>query len=72
MKNRVGHSSVFDAPGHIGASSGGRFRSSTIIATTLDYPMIMDTFGCAPKFLSENPKAAKALADGYFEALEMI
>src|SRR5207249_2281298 len=32
-----------------------------IIATTLDYPMIMDTFGCTPKFLTENPKAAKAL-----------
>jgi NitT/TauT family transport system substrate-binding protein len=34
--------------------------------------MIMDTFGCTPKFLAENPKAAKALADSYFEALEMI
>ena len=43
-----------------------------IIATTLDYPMIMDTFGCTPKFLAENPKAAKALADSYFEAVEMI
>src|ERR687894_766791 len=47
-------------------------QSGKIIATTLDYPMIMDTFGCTPKFLDENPKAAKALADGYFEALEMI
>jgi NitT/TauT family transport system substrate-binding protein len=43
-----------------------------IIATTLDYPMIMDTFGCTPKFLADNPKAAKALADSYFEALAMI
>src|SRR5512134_3313957 len=43
-----------------------------IIATTLDYPMIMDTFGCTPKFITENPKAAKALADSYFAALEMI
>ena len=43
-----------------------------IIATTLDYPMIMDTFGCTPKFLAENPKAAKALADSYFEAVDMI
>src|SRR5213593_1424165 len=43
-----------------------------IIATTLDYPMIMDTFGCTPKFLSENPKAAQALADSYFEAVAMI
>ncbi len=43
-----------------------------IIATTLDYPMVMDTFGCTPKFLADNGKAAKALADSYFEALEMI
>jgi NitT/TauT family transport system substrate-binding protein len=43
-----------------------------IIATTLDYPMVMDTFGCTPKFLSENPKAAQAFADSYFEALDMI
>ena len=34
--------------------------------------MIMDTFGCTPKFLTENPKAAKALADSYFEAVDMI
>jgi NitT/TauT family transport system substrate-binding protein len=47
-------------------------EAGKIIATTLDYPMVMDTFGCTPKFLNENPKAAKALADGYFEALEMI
>jgi NitT/TauT family transport system substrate-binding protein len=43
-----------------------------IIATTLDYPMIMDTFGCTPKFLADNPKAAQAIADSYFEAVEMI
>jgi NitT/TauT family transport system substrate-binding protein len=47
-------------------------EAGKIIATTLDYPMVMDTFGCTPKFLAENPKAAKALADSYFEALEMI
>src|SRR5438270_12310779 len=43
-----------------------------IIATTLDYPMVMDTFGCTPKFLTDNPKAAQALADSYFEAVAMI
>jgi NitT/TauT family transport system substrate-binding protein len=47
-------------------------QAGKIIATTLDYPMIMDTFGCTPKFLAENPKAAKALADSYFEAIDMI
>jgi NitT/TauT family transport system substrate-binding protein len=47
-------------------------EAGKIIATTLDYPMIMDTFGCTPTFLSENPEAAKALADSYFEAIAMI
>jgi len=47
-------------------------EAGRILATTLDYPMIMDTFGCTPKFLAENPKAAKALADAYFDALAMI
>jgi NitT/TauT family transport system substrate-binding protein len=47
-------------------------QAGKIIATTLDYPMIMDTFGCTPTFLQENPRAAKALADSYFEAVEMI
>ena len=47
-------------------------EAGKIIATTLDYPMIMDTFGCTPKFLADNPKAAKALADAYFDSVAMI
>lgn len=47
-------------------------EAGKIIATTLDYPMIMDTFGCTPKFLADNPKAAKALTDAYFDAVAMI
>jgi NitT/TauT family transport system substrate-binding protein len=47
-------------------------EAGKIIATTLDYPMIMDTFGCTPKFLADNPKAAQGLTNGYFDALEMI
>src|SRR5207302_7314291 len=47
-------------------------QAGKIIATTLDYPMVMDTFGCTPKFLADNPNAAQALADSYFQALEMI
>ena len=43
-----------------------------ILATTLDYPMVMDTVGCDPKWLQANPAAAKALAQSYFEALDMI
>jgi NitT/TauT family transport system substrate-binding protein len=47
-------------------------EAGKIIATTLDYPMVMDTFGCTPKFLADNPKAAQGLTNGYFEALELI
>ena len=47
-------------------------EAGKIIATTLDYPMVMDTFGCTPKFIAENPKAAQALANAYFDALDMI
>ena len=43
-----------------------------IIATTLDYPMVMDTFGCTPKFIAENDAAVKALTKSYFDALDMI
>jgi NitT/TauT family transport system substrate-binding protein len=47
-------------------------EAGKIIATTLDYPMIMDTFGCTPKFIVDNEGAVKALAKSYFEAVAMI
>ena len=47
-------------------------QAGKILATTLDYPMVMDTVGCAPAWLKANPKAAQALVDSYFEALAMI
>ncbi|NWG24732.1 MAG: ABC transporter substrate-binding protein [Pseudorhodoplanes sp.] len=47
-------------------------EAGKIIATTLDYPMVMDTFGCTPKFIAENEAAVKALTQSYFEALDMI
>ena len=43
-----------------------------ILATTLEFPHIQDTLGCAPDFLKANPAAAKALVESYFQALEMI
>ncbi len=46
--------------------------SGKIIATTLDYPMVMDTVGCSPTWLKANAKAAQALTTSYFQALEMI
>jgi len=47
-------------------------EAGKIIATTLDYPMIMDTFGCTPKFINDNPKLVQALVNSYFDAVDMI
>lgn len=47
-------------------------EAGKIIATTLDYPMVMDTFGCTPKFIAENEGAVKGLVKSYFDALDMI
>lgn len=47
-------------------------QAGHILATTLDYPMVLDSLGCTPKFIDGNPQAAKALAESYFDALDMI
>ena len=43
-----------------------------ILVTTNDYPIIIDTFGCDPKWLKANPKVAQVITDSYFEALDLI
>jgi len=47
-------------------------EAGKIIATTLDYPVVMDTFGCTPRFLAGSAKLAKAMTESYFQAIEMI
>ncbi len=47
-------------------------QAGKILATTIDYPMVIDTVGCTPDWIKANPKAARALADSYFDALDMI
>lgn len=47
-------------------------EAGKLLADSLQYPIVFDTFGCTPKFIQENPKAAKALTESYFEALDMI
>jgi NitT/TauT family transport system substrate-binding protein len=47
-------------------------QSGKIIATTLDYPMVMDTFGCTPAFISANEGAVRNIVKSYYEALELI
>lgn len=47
-------------------------EAGAIMATTVDYPAVIDTFGCTPQWLQANKKAAQGLTDAYFEALEMM
>jgi NitT/TauT family transport system substrate-binding protein len=47
-------------------------EAGKIIATTLDYPMVMDTFGCTPKFIGEQPRLVQSMVNAYFDALEQI
>jgi NitT/TauT family transport system substrate-binding protein len=54
------------------SSVRGKPEAGHILATTLDYPMVMDTVGCSPAWLKANPIAAKALTESYFQALDMI
>jgi NitT/TauT family transport system substrate-binding protein len=43
-----------------------------ILATTKDYPVVVDAFGCPRAFLRANPKAVEAIVKSWYEALEMI
>ena len=47
-------------------------ESGKLIASSIEYPIVFDSFGCSTKFMKENPKAAKGLMEGYFDALDMI
>lgn len=47
-------------------------EAGRILATTVDYPIVMDSFGCTPDFIEAEPEAVAALAAGYYEALAMI
>jgi len=49
-----------------------RNNAGKLIADSKQYQMVFDTFGCTPKFLRENPDAARAIANGWFDALELI
>ncbi len=43
-----------------------------ILATTLDYPVVVDTLALQPDFIAKNPAVAPALIKSWYAALEMI
>ncbi len=46
----------------LSAWCASRPDAGKIIATTLDYPMVMDTFGCTPAFVAANDAARRCRA----------
>ncbi len=47
-------------------------NAGRILVTTVDYPVVIDTFGCTPQWMKANAKAVQALTDSYFQALDFI
>ncbi|HUN92331.1 MAG TPA: ABC transporter substrate-binding protein [Burkholderiaceae bacterium] len=45
---------------------------SNALATSADASAVLDTFGCTNRFLAGGGGVARAIADSYFEALELI
>lgn len=43
-----------------------------ILATTLDYPCIVDTLAFQPAFIQANPEAVRRVVKSWFDAVEMI
>ena len=43
-----------------------------ILATTTDYPCVVDTLAFTPDFVAKNEAAVRAVIKGWFDALEMI
>jgi NitT/TauT family transport system substrate-binding protein len=43
-----------------------------ILATTLDYPVVVDTLALQPDFIAKNPGVAPALVRSWYAALDMI
>jgi NitT/TauT family transport system substrate-binding protein len=47
-------------------------KAGRILATTVDYPVVVDTVAFQPAFIAANRKAVAGVVAGYFDALAMI
>jgi NitT/TauT family transport system substrate-binding protein len=47
-------------------------QAGKLIADSLRYPIVFDSFGCTNQFMKDHPRVAKALTESYFDALDMI
>lgn len=47
-------------------------NAGKIIATTIEYPVVVDMLAFQPDYIKKNPKTVQGVVDGYFDALAMI
>ncbi|MGE0733204.1 MAG: ABC transporter substrate-binding protein [Alphaproteobacteria bacterium] len=47
-------------------------ESGKILATTKDYPVVVDTLAFQPDYIAKNPKIVQGVVNGFFDALDMI
>lgn len=47
-------------------------NAGKIIATTIEYPVVVDMLAFQPDYIKKNPKVVQGMVDGYFDALAMI
>jgi NitT/TauT family transport system substrate-binding protein len=53
-------------------SSVREMKDAKIIATTVDYPVVIDTVAFQPDWIKKNEAAVKGIVAGFFDALAMI
>ena len=49
-----------------------KLDNAKIVATTVDYPIVIDTVAFQPDFIKKNPAAVKGVVAGFFDALAML
>jgi NitT/TauT family transport system substrate-binding protein len=47
-------------------------NAGKIIATTVEYPVVVDMLAFQPDYIKKNPKIVQGVVDGWFDALAMI
>lgn len=53
-------------------SSVREMKDAKILATTVDYPVVIDTVSFQPDWIKKNEASVKGIVAGFFDALEMI
>jgi NitT/TauT family transport system substrate-binding protein len=47
-------------------------KAGRILATTVEYPVVVDTLAFPPDFIRQHPNVVRAVVNGFFDALELM